>query len=1381
MCGSRHHTILHQHTTYDPTYNNHNTPQPSTSAHCSNVSIPKQVLLSTAIVLLKSSTNKYVECRALLDSGSQSNFVTINLAKRLGVASEQVNVPVSGINSAKSVVTHKIVTTMKSRLNNYNKSLEFLVIPSITNNLPAQHIDISLWNIPKHCTLADPGFNCPSPIDLLIGAELFLQILQSQEVILQQHLPRLYNSQLGWIISGKVEFIPNLTQSFASFSCSNISDDHKLSDNLQKFWELESIPQQSLLTSEEQQAEDHFSATHCRDSTGRYIVRLPTKSIQLGESKPQALKRFQYLERKLDNDKSLKHEYQKFMNEYLELGHMVEVNEKQDPVNREKYYLPHHAIIKLSSSTTQTRVVFDASATTSSGFSLNDKLLIGPTIQDDLFSIMIRSRKYRFMFTADIPKMYRQINVDNNDTHLQRILWRNNINEPIKTYELTTVTYGTACAPFLATRSLKQLALDEGHKYPIAAQIILNDFYVDDVITGADTLQELNEKKQQLINILALGGFQLHKWSSNCTDFLDAIPDSQRETLKCHGLSQTEAIKTLGLYWQPQTDQLLLNISTLTELASFTKTAVLSDISKLFDPLGFAAPVVINGKIFMQSLWKHKISWKDVLTDELKEKWLLIRKDLPNLNDISFNRHCLVLNPTKIQLSGFADASEKAYGACVYIRSANNNNQVSINLLTSKSRVAPLLSESIPRLELCAALLLSQLTEKVVTAMKIYFDVIYLWSDSTITLSWMLTEPYKLKTFIANRVAKIQIIKDKLNIIWKHVSSQNNPADLVSRGITAEQYETCNQWWHGPSYLLQPENMWPEKVIINIPTSVPELKQETTITMVVSNDLKEEFILISKYSKYQQMINITAFTLRFIRNCQNHSKSQRPESLICKSLGSSTISKLKRPKSLVCREPLTTDELRAAKLKLVQMVQATAFKDEIKILKKNGELHKTSLIKSLHPFLDVNGIIRVGGRIANANINYDMKHQMLLPYKHHFTTTLFRHIHKNEFHAGPQLLLSTVRQEFWPIKGKHIAHNTYRKCIICYKFKPTMMHQLMGNLPASRITPARSFSTTGVDLSGPYQLKQKYQRKDTEMKAYVANFVCFITKGTHLEIVLDLTAESFIQALKRFIARRLHPNTIWSDNATNFHGSYNIIMHQQELTFNDKDQLQINEFCTRQNLDWKFIPARSPHFGVLWESSVKSFKSHFRKIVNNNPLTYEEMLTLINQIEAILNSRPITPMSSNPADPQPLTPAHLMVGGPISALEEQSLINVPYNRLTNWQKVTKMVQSFWNRFNKEYLHSIQQRQKWNTTCDNLAVGDVVLLLEDNIPTCKWPTGRVITVFPGKDGIVRAAEIRTRKEDLNPNKKKTIDTSFHYKTFVRAITRLCKLPIETSEN
>lgn len=294
------------------------------------------------------------------------------------------------------------------------------------------------------------------------------------------------------------------------------------------------------------------------------------------------------------------------------------------------------------------------------------------------------------------------------------------------------------------------------------------------------------------------------------------------------------------------------------------------------------------------------------------------------------------------------------------------------------------------------------------------------------------------------------------------------------------------------------------------------------------------------------------------------------------------------------------------------------------------------------------------------------------------------------------------------------------------------------------------------------------------MKAYIANFVCFVTKGTHLEIVLDLTAESFIQVLKRFIARRLHPSSVWSDNATNFHGANNIIMAQQQLVLNEKDQHIIMNFCATQHLKWKFIPARSPHFGGLWESSVKSFKSHFKKVVNNTALTYEEMLTLINQIEAILNSRPITPLSSNPNDPQPLTPAHLMMGGPITALYEKSLINIPDNRLTNWQKLTKMVQSFWTRYRNEYFNTLQQRHKWNSTLNNLTVGDIVLIHEDNIPTCKWPIGRIINIFPGTDGNVRAAEVRTIKEDNNSTK--TNDNSFQYKTFTRAITKLCKLPL-----
>lgn len=322
--------------------------------------------------------------------------------------------------------------------------------------------------------------------------------------------------------------------------------------------------------------------------------------------------------------------------------------------------------------------------------------------------------------------------------------------------------------------------------------------------------------------------------------------------------------------------------------------------------------------------------------------------------------------------------------------------------------------------------------------------------------------------------------------------------------------------------------------------------------MTLSTDSKHEFSPLTKFSNYQRMIDVTAYVLRFIKNCRSNNN------------------KLKRPKSLVCKEALSTDELINAQQIIIKLVQKTAFKHDIKTLNQNGELPNNSKIKSLHPFIDINGLIRVGGRLKNAAISYDMKHQFLLPFDHHFTRTLFHHTHIQQFHAGPQLLLSTIRNKFWPIKGKQIAHNIYRNCILCYKFKPTLHHQIMGNLPATRITPARAFSTTGVDLSGPYNFKQRFQRKDTTLKAYVASFVCFVTKGVHLEILLDLTAESFISSLKRFIARRLHPTTIWSDNATNFHGAYNIIMHQQELSLKEQDQLQIVDFCVKQNLNWKF-------------------------------------------------------------------------------------------------------------------------------------------------------------------------------------------------------------------
>ena len=936
--------------------------------------------------------------------------------------------------------------------------------------------------------------------------------------------------------------------------------------------------------------------------------------------------------------------------------------------------------------------------------------------------------------TSDITKMYRQIYVDRSQTCLQRILWREESQDVMKIYELKTVTYGTAAAPFLATRSVKQLAIDESSNFPLASNALIFDTYVDDIVTGAETLSDALELQSQLLQLTKRGCFQLHKWCANDDRLLEKIPEKDRETIKRNVTG--EYIKALGMFWQPKEDFIVFKPPEFDYKSKVTKRNILSDVAKMFDPLGLLAPIIVTAKLLMQDLWKNNADWDDDVSDEIEKNWCAFRNDLTSIANIQLPR-CVYKKDSVVkrtELHGFADASEKAYGACLYIKTIDVDDNVTVNLVCSKSRVAPLKTITLPHLELCAALLLSKVVTAAIEALTIDFEDVVLWSDSTITLFWISTPPYKLKTFVANRVNEIQ--QHTINFTWKHVTSKNNPADIVSRGIMPNQLKDLVIWWKGPS-ILHSTVIVSEIPDLKLVESIMdlELKQTKSIFNVTasnnSND-DDHLTIFTRFSSYNKLIRITAYCLRFIKRCR---------------------------KLLINNQELTVQELSEALNCLVKSIQAISFEKEIKLLNTGKGLPPNSKIKSLNPFLDTNNILRVGGRLKNVNMDNDAKHQILLPSHHKFVELIFDSEHRKRCHAGPQLLLSLVRAKFWPIAGKGLAKLIVRNCVVCARSKPTITKQIMGNLPQERVSQTKPFLNSGVDYCGPFFIRNKFQRKSAPYKVYVASFVCFSTKSMHLEMVSDLTSQSFIACLKRFLSRRGKVANIWSDNATNFVGADQEIKQLFQKFLSQSEQTAIISFCTSEQINWNFIPPRAPNFGGLWEASIKSFKFHLNRVTKGTVLTLEEFLTLIIQIEGILNSRPLTSLSDDPHDPQPLTPNHFLTGGPNVSLCEPSLSEIPDNYLTKWQQITKMIESFWKRYSTEYLHTLQIRTKWKQEMPNIKVNDIVMLVDDNIPSIRWSLGRIVSAIVGKDGKVRVVEIQTRG-----------------RTFKRSILKVVKLPI-----
>ncbi|CAK9806969.1 hypothetical protein ANTQUA_LOCUS5085 [Anthophora quadrimaculata] len=1317
-CGKKHHTLLHlENHSFKNINENSNTTDPTSSqavALIASSEFKNEVLLSTARLLILDKNNRIHECRVLLDPGSQRNFITERFAAYLRLPKDPLNIRASGIGRQENRIKYAVEAQINSANSKFKCKATFLTLPEITSPLPSRTFDKGILRIPENLVLADPLFNKSSNIDLLLGEYLYYKIVGTNRIRSNNDKVVLQDSELGWILSGEIDSVQTNT------SCLNVQT---LDEQLEKFWELDQYPNAKIMSPQDQRCEEFFKQTTHRNENGRYVVRLPfnDKKHQLGNSYKSALNRFYSLERRLQANEHLRSQYIEFLNEYETLGHMVEI-ENSDCTDV-GYYLPHHAVVKTDSLTTKVRVVFDASAKSDTGISLNDVLMIGPTIQEDVFSLIARFRKHTYVLTADIEKMFRQILVHPDDAVYQKILWRKNPKDRLKTYLLNTITYGTAPAPFLSIRCLQQLADDEASNYPLAARAIKTDFYMDDLLTGTSSLAEALRLRDQLIQILKRGGMTLRQWASNepslLTGFQADLSD-QYLSLDPHAIK-----KTLGVYWHPREDKLRYKVAVDSETQN-TKRQILSKIAQLFDPLGLVGPVLVKAKILMQQLWKCKTSWDDKVPTELLEIWNNYKVQLPDLINFEIPRQLLIENPIEIQLHGFCDASQIAYGACIYLRSIDSNNQVKINLVAAKSRVAPLKFLTIPRLELCAALLLANLYEIVSNALKITFHSVYFWSDSTIALHWLKSTPHSLKTFVANRVAKIQDLTDQGD--WKHIVSADNPADCLSRGQYAKEFLSNQLWLNGPTWLSDKPSNWPIAPIPNI--DIPEQRPVVNLcTRVDSTDFLQR---LSSWAKIERVI---AYCIRFLKNA-SHQESNKG--------------------------PLSTRELRRSHDCLIRLIQRRHFASELHNLLRGIQVSKESKILNLSPFVDKEGIIRVGGRLKNSDITYGQKFPILLPRSDPITHLIIECEHQRQLHTGILGTLNAIRQRYWPIDGKNLTRHIIRKCIRCFKINPcSTVDYPMGNLPKDRVVATRPFQITGIDYCGPFSIKEKKYRNTKRIKVYVAVFICFVTKAVHLELVSELSTEAFIATLKRFFSRRGYANTLYSDNATNFVGAKNKLQEVQAFLESEQQQRGITEYLSTKGISWHFSPPRSPHFGGLWEAAVRTFKHHLYRTVGDALLTYELFNTYIIEIEAILNSRPLTPLSPDPNDLSALTPAHFLIGESLRTMPERDVSDITNNRLTVWEHIQKMKQHFWRRWYKEYLNELSIRSKWRKgSTVHLQPGTLVLLKEENLPPMRWSIGRIVETHPGEDEVIRVVTIKTASG-----------------VYRRSVKNICPLPID----
>nr|CAI5842936.1 unnamed protein product [Callosobruchus analis] len=922
-CHAKHHTLLHIDKT-GASGENTNETQPKSkerneddknnevsSINTANTE-DSDVLLSTACIDVFDINGKEHTIRILPDSGSQSSFVTDRLCNLLGVSKKSTNLQENGIGNTQANVIVKCSIDVHSKYNTSSYNVPCFVVNKITSILPKYKLNISHLNIPNHIKLADLRFNEPQNVDMLIGADLFWDVICRGQIALGRNAPILQNTKFGWIVSGPLSK-GETNEIYCNLSRINpIDDDENIQDLLKPFWEIEEcLSDQPKLSEEEVACEEHFRKNTRRCKNGAFVVKLPLKldASKLGDSYQQAKRRFLNLERKLDKNPKYKEAYHKFMREYIDLGHMEKVT-KQENVNNREYYMCRHGVVREDSLSTALRVVFDASAPSSTGYSLNNLQMVGATLQEELFSILVRFRKHNFVIAADVAKMYRCVLVSEEDRDLQRIVWRFSPNDPLDIYQLKTVTYGTAAACFLAIRCLYELARECDKEHPDISEIIKSDFYVDDLLTGGSTVEEATRVSQQVFKVLSKGCFVLRKFYSNKQEILDWIVDDDNLS-KIVEFGERGAAKTLELTWCPSSDYL------------------------------------------------------------------------------TYHKCHAVLGTTPQERYNFA----------------------------------------------------------------------------------------KFKNLCLNCLSTI------------HKSQQCK---------SSKKCLTCNRFHHTLLHL----------------GSTPGTTHDTLASAASSSITQTDV-----------SANVNSFP--------------------------------------------------------------------------SQEILSASSLVSTHAIV----------------------------------------------------LLSTAIVDVVDNKG-------------CYQ----PLRCLVDSGSMTSFIKQRAISKLGI-------------------RKYPANIEI---KGLGCTNVLETT--------------------------------------------------------------------QAPHMGGAWERGIRSVKMHLARIVGDQILTYEEFYTLLTLIEFVLNSRPLTPVSSDVDDIHALTPGHFLATEPSTALPTPDLTPMPLNRLTRWQLLQRLHQGFWRRYTLEYLHTLQQRSKWLDKPDNPQIGTLVLIKNENYPPTQWPLARIIALNLGPDGVARSAQVKTTNGVLHRPLVKLCPTS-----------------------
>ena len=1315
-----------------------------------NVPLQSNLLSRSGYMLMVSNVkSKFSSLNVLWDCGSDVSLITHNKAKELGLLGKDVNISITKVGNVVENMTSKEYTVPIVDLAGNVYNISCCGMDEITR--PLKYIDINVTSTIFSC-LNDNQITRPfGDIHMLIGIDncsLLPNVIETKDnlqllenpfgYVLRGSHPSIVANEISSNVSVRIKHIT--VNDINEISCSYTS----VKDELRNLFSIENMgvscepkcdscqcgkcisgsqictlkEERELLLIKEGLSYDHVDQKwSCKYPWIKDPYLLPN-NYSLASAMLNSLEK-----RLIKSGKDYCDAYQNEMVSNIERGvfrklSIEDMRNYKDPI----FYIPHTEVLKPESESTPLRIVFNSSIKYC-GFSLNEMWAKGPDVLNSLFGILLRIRKFPVAFTCDLSKMYNQVALSLFDMHCHRILWRDfDQNRKPDHYVLTCATFGDKCAGIIAMLALKYTAEMFKDEFPQAANIIIENSYVDDIIGGSEDTQSACKLMNEIDFIVSKGSFKIKHF------FMSGNHPKNPDV----NLAKAVDCKVLGVSWKLQSDYYVFkakinfsskrrNIHKEPDLtvhnfnvkfpAILTRRMVFSVMAAQYNPLGLISPFILKGKILLRKLVTDEPGsnhdWDNPLSSEMKNEWFIFFQSMFELNSIKFLRCIRPINAVGDPiLIIFSDASFMAYGACAYIRYELKDGSYVNSLLTAKCKIAPIKSFTIPRLELNGVVLSARLETNIVKEMKCNFERVYHIVDSAIVRAQIQKESYGFGTFTSTRIAEIQNRTNPED--WWWVAGNLNPSDLVTRSAKAVDLDENSVWQCGPNFLALPISSWPIKK-----DSVNDLPDKINIYSTSSETsdipLLSRVIDLQRFSCYYKMIRVTCRILKAVKfksfrrifDCPNVNNIKTAELIWIKDIQSDYRSNWK---TRFCR---------------------------------------------LGPMLDENGIVLVGQRMANwLKNNYNQNSYILLPADNLFTKLLVTSVH-DSCHAGIETLLAKIQIKYWIPKVRNLLRSIQAKCVICRKLRKETAGQIMGQLPEERLKPSPAFANTALDLFGPFFIKDSVKKR-TRCKSYGVIFNCLSSRSVHLDLIDGYSTKSFMDGFRRFISIRGCPRRIYSDCGS------------QLTSFNKElkdmiSELKVEEIqnCVRKyggEIEWTFTAAHAQWQNGVSEALIKSVKKSLILSIGDSILTFSQLQSTLFEIANILNQRPIGIKPGNDIElGKYLCPNDLLLGRTTGNAPSYSTNDTPsFESILDFND--KIVDSFWKKWTRDFWPSLIVRQKWHFEKRNLCIGDIVIFQDTNVLKSFWKLGEIVIANKSKDEKVRNVSIRYKPRKDGPHYK-----------------------------